>query len=82
MAWRRGVVTMVVVVVVVVLAPKWNEQRKNEPGVSGSVRGEQGRGHIQTMDSTYPTNANTSVENEPAPSLVGSEGTWGSDGTD
>ena len=32
MAWRRGVVT-VVVVVVVVLAPKWNEQRKNEQGV-------------------------------------------------
>ena len=27
---------MVVVVVVVVLAPKWNEQRKNEPGVSGA----------------------------------------------
>ena len=35
MAWRRGVVTMVVVVVVVV-APKWNEQRKNEQGVSGA----------------------------------------------
>ena len=35
MAWRRGVVTMVVVVVVVV-APKWNEQRKNEPGVLGT----------------------------------------------
>ena len=35
MAWCRGVVTMVVVVVVV-LAPKWNEQRKNEPGVSGT----------------------------------------------
>ena len=34
-AWRRGVVTMVVVVVVVV-APKWNEQRKNEPGVLGT----------------------------------------------
>ena len=33
MAWRRGVVTMVVVVVV---APKWNEQRKNEQGVSGA----------------------------------------------
>ena len=32
MAWRRGVVTMVVVVV----APKWNEQRKNEPGVPGT----------------------------------------------
>ena len=32
-AWRRGVVTMVVVVVV---APKWNEQRKNEPGVLGT----------------------------------------------
>ena len=25
-----------VVVVVVVLAPKWNEQRKNEPGVPGT----------------------------------------------
>ena len=36
MAWCRGVVTMVVVVVVVVLAPKWNEQRKNEPRVSGT----------------------------------------------
>ena len=34
MAWRRGVVTMVVVVVV--LAPKWNEQRKNEQGVVGA----------------------------------------------
>ena len=34
-AWRRGVVTMVVVVVVGV-APKWNEQRKNEQGVSGA----------------------------------------------
>ena len=33
MAWRRGVVTMVVVVVV---APKWNEQRKNEQGVLGA----------------------------------------------
>ena len=32
MAWRHGVVTMVVVVV---LAPKWNEQR-NEPGVPGT----------------------------------------------
>ena len=30
MAWRRGVVTMVVV------APKWNEQRKNEQGVVGA----------------------------------------------
>ena len=39
MAWRRGVVTIVVVVVV---APKWNEQRKNE---LGGVRGE---GNIQT----------------------------------
>ena len=36
MAWRRGVVTMVVMVVVVVVAPKWNEQRKNEPGVLGT----------------------------------------------
>ena len=37
MAWRRGVLTMVVVVVVVVVvAPKWNEQRKNEQGVSGA----------------------------------------------
>ena len=33
MAWRRGVVTMVVVVVV---APKWNEQRTNEQGVVGA----------------------------------------------
>ena len=33
MAWRRGVVTMVVVVVV---APKWNEQRKNKQGVLGA----------------------------------------------
>ena len=49
MAWRRGVVTMVVVVVVVV-APKWNEQRKNEPGVLGTRKkgGKQGRGRIQT----------------------------------
>ena len=47
-----------------------------------SVRGTQGRGDIQTMDSTYPTNANTSVENGPDPTLVDSEGTWGSDGTD
>ena len=49
MAWRRGVVTMVVVVVVVV-APKWNEQRKNEPGVSGAreVRVARGAGAIQT----------------------------------
>ena len=40
-------VTMVVVVVVVV-APKWNEQRKNEPGVSGA------RGEHSPMGSTYP----------------------------
>ena len=44
MIWRRGVVTMVVVVVVLVLAPKWNEQRKNEQGVpktrEAGVRGE------------------------------------------
>ena len=44
-----------VVVVVVVLAPKWNEQRKNERGVSGArARGCQGRGRIQPMGSTYP----------------------------
>ena len=47
-----------------------------------SVRGTQGQGDIQTMDSTYPTNANTSVENGPDPILVDSEGTWGSDGTE
>ena len=53
-AWRRGVVTMVVVVVVVV-APKWNEQRKNEPGVLGTREvGGRGRGRIQPMGSTYP----------------------------
>ena len=45
--WRRGVVTMVVVVVVV--APKWNEQRKNEPGVLGTREvGWQGRGRNST----------------------------------
>ena len=51
MVWRRGVVTMVVevVVVVVVLTPKWNEQRKNEPGVSGTREaGGQGRGETST----------------------------------
>ena len=54
MAWRCGVVTMVVVVVVV--APKWNEQRKNELGVLGTREkgGKQGRGRIQPMGSTYP----------------------------
>ena len=41
-----------------------------------SVRGTQGRGDIQTMDSTYPTNANTSVESVQDPRLVGSVGTW------
>ena len=53
-AWRRGVVTMVVVVVVVV-APKWNEQRKNEPGDARDAGGGwQGRERIQPMGSTYP----------------------------
>ena len=56
MAWRRGVLTMVVVVVVVVVVPKWNEQRKNEPGVLGTreVRVARGAGAIQPMGSTYP----------------------------
>ena len=48
MAWRRGVVTIVVVVVV---APKWNEQRKNEPGRQGTREGggwQRGAGDIQT----------------------------------
>ena len=53
-AWRREVVTMVVVVMVVV-APKGNEQRKNEPGVLGTREvGGRGRGRIQPMGSTYP----------------------------
>ena len=47
-----------------------------------SVRGTQGQGDIQTMDSTYLTNANTNVENGPDPTLVDSEDTWGSDGTE
>ena len=53
-AWRRGVVTMVVVVVVV--APKWNEQRKNELGVRETREGgwQRGAGEIQPMGSTYP----------------------------
>ena len=46
MAWRRGVVRMVVVVVVVVLAPKWNEQRKNEQGVSGARENSTDRFHL------------------------------------
>ena len=48
-------VTMVVVVVVVV-APKWNEQRKNEPGMLGTRErgGSRGAGEIQPMGSTYP----------------------------
>ena len=45
MAWRRGVVTMVVVVVV---APKWNEQRKNEPGRQGTREGEGDNGARET----------------------------------
>ena len=55
-AWRLGVVTMVVVVVVVV-APKWNEKRKNEPGRQGTreVRVAMGRGRLQPMGSTYPS---------------------------
>ena len=84
MVWRRGVVTMVVVVVVVVLAPKWNDKGKMSKGICSVSKphgknereGTQGRGDIQTMDSTYPTNANTSVESVQDPRLVGSEGTW------
>ena len=49
-------VTMVVVVVVVV-APKWNEQRKNEPGGLGTREkgGSAGaREPFKPMGSTYP----------------------------
>ena len=53
-AWRRGVVTIVVVVVV---APKWNEQRKNEPGMQGAREGwgwQGAREPFKPMGSTYP----------------------------
>ena len=44
-----------IVVVVVVVAPKWNEQRKNELGRQGTREvGDKGRGRLQPMGSTYP----------------------------
>ena len=58
MAWRRGVVTMVVVVVLVVVvpAPKWNDKgRMSQGGVRGRGEGGvRGEGRIQPMRSTYP----------------------------
>ena len=52
MAWRRGVVTMVVVVVGVVVAPKWNEQRQHEPGVSGTREGVRDAGDVRMTTRT------------------------------
>ena len=58
MAWRRGVVTMVVVVVLVVVvpAPKWNDKgRMSQGGVRGRGKGGvRGKGRIQPMRSTSP----------------------------
>ena len=47
-----------------------------KPNGKNEREGEQGRGDIQTIDSTYPASANTSGESVEDPRLVDSEGTW------
>ena len=48
----------------------------SKPNGKNEREGKQGRGDIQTIDSTYPTSANTSVESVEDPRRVVSEGTW------